>query len=126
MWWRLSTWRPAGRISAGVARQLITFGAGVSGSWAIENAIDAVTRALVGRWQGIVGLGYHDLAVRLAVIPIRSVTLAVGQYVAIPAMCLVQRDLRTHGVLVSRGDARARGHHGTAGSCVSSRCPTSS
>jgi O-antigen/teichoic acid export membrane protein len=94
VWWRLSPWRPSGRPAAGVARQLITFGAGVSGSWAIENVIDALTRALVGRWRGVVGLGYHDLALRLAVVPIRSVTLAVGQYVAIPAMCLVQRDTR--------------------------------
>lgn len=94
VWWRLSDWRPAGRVSAAVARQLVTFGGKVSGAWAIENVIDAVTRALVGRWQGVVGVGYHDLALRLAVVPIRSVTLTVGQYVAIPAMCLVQQDTR--------------------------------
>ncbi len=115
VWWNLSTWRPAGPVSASVARHLITFGASVSVSWAIENAIDAVTRALVGRWQGVVGLGYHDLAVRLTVIPIRSVTLAVGQYVAIPAMCLVQRDLQRMASWYLSADARARGHHGAAG-----------
>ena len=94
VWWRLSTWRPTGRPAPRVARQLIGFGANVSGSAVIEGAVEAVTRALVGRGQGVAGLGYLDLAVRMAVMPVRSLTVAVGQQVAVPAMCLVQRDLR--------------------------------
>jgi O-antigen/teichoic acid export membrane protein len=93
VWWRLSTWRPAGRPSPGAARQLIGFGANVSGSAVIEGATEAVTRALVGRGQGVAGLGYLDLALRMAVVPVRGLTVAVGQQVAVPAMCLVQRDL---------------------------------
>lgn len=92
VWWCVSSWRPRARLSPGTARLLLGFGTKVSGAWAIESVTDTLTRALIGRWQSVVGLGYQDLAARMAIVPIRSLTLALGHQVALPAMCLVQRD----------------------------------
>ena len=91
VWWAGSTWRPGLVVDMKAAREVMGFGAVLSLATTVDSLLDTVSRALVGRFLGIVPLGFFDFTNRINQLPFRNV-MEIGHRVAIPAFCREQEN----------------------------------
>ncbi|MBP6366716.1 MAG: lipopolysaccharide biosynthesis protein [Nitrosomonas sp.] len=101
----VSGWRP-GRPAFGIDRDIIGFGANLTGFNILNFFSRNLDNILIGRYHGGLALGYYDIAYKLLLFPIRSINEPIGR-VIIPMLGKVQEDkervrriyLRTVGVM---------------------------
>ncbi len=90
----LSGWRPRLSFSVRGARELLSYGAWVSGGsllWYFYSNSDFV---VVGRLEGPIVLGYYSLAFQLMSLPVQKVTANINQ-IAFPVFCRLEDDPST-------------------------------
>lgn len=96
LWWATTRWRPTRAWSWPVARQMLRFGADL---WSISNLsylIESASRFFIGRFLGVVPLGYFEFTNRVVHGPTGAL-VETGNRVALPAFCREQEDLEQLG-----------------------------
>ncbi len=89
---RLTGWRPQLRFSLRGARDLLKYGAWVSGGSFLWYFYSNSDYAVVGRLEGPIVLGYYSLAFQLMSLPVQKLTANINQ-ISFPVFCRLQGDL---------------------------------
>ncbi len=97
LWWVTTPWRPTRVWSWPVARQMLRFGVGLWSASNLSYLIESASRVFVGRFLGVVPLGFYEFTNRVVHGPTSSLT-ETSNRVALPAFCREQEDLRQLGV----------------------------
>jgi PST family polysaccharide transporter len=92
LWWASTPWHPTRAWSWPVARQMLRFGVDL---WSVSNLsylLESAGRFFVGRFLGVVPLGYFEFSNRVIHGPTGSL-VETSNRVALPAFCREQEDL---------------------------------
>jgi PST family polysaccharide transporter len=89
--WAVVPWRPSWRVSAGVARGMLSYGVKIVSVNVLSAVIHHVDFLIVGRVLGSAALGFYTLAYRTPELFITMVVWAVGK-VAFPVYSKLQDD----------------------------------
>ena len=87
----LTGWRPRVGLSVRGARELLRYGAWISGGSLLWYFYSNSDFAVVGRLEGPIVLGYYSLAFQLMSLPVQKVTANLNQ-VTFPVFCRLQKD----------------------------------
>jgi len=92
LWWVTTPWRPTRAWSWTVARQMLWFGIGLWSASNLSYLIESASRIFVGRFLGVLPLGYYEFTNRVVHGPTSSL-IETSNRVALPAFCREQEDL---------------------------------
>lgn len=92
IWWATTPWRPSRAWSWSVARQMLRFGIGLWSASNLSYVIESASRVLVGRFLGVLPLGFYEFTNRIVHGPTTGL-IETSNRVALPAFCKEQDDL---------------------------------
>jgi len=92
LWWVTTPWHPTRAWSWTVARQMLWFGIGLWSASNLSYLIESASRIFVGRFLGVLPLGYYEFTNRVVHGPTSSL-IETSNRVALPAFCREQENL---------------------------------
>lgn len=90
--WAIVRWYPKVRPRLGSVKELMTFGANVTGLEVLYYLQKSMDMVLIGRFLGAALLGIYTMATSVLIMPVRRVTSVLTQ-VAFPTFSAIQGDL---------------------------------
>ena len=77
--WRASPWRPSRRVTFGGTREMLKFGAGITGFDVLNFFSRNLDNVLIARFSGAAALGLYDRAYRLMMFPLQNINAPLSQ-----------------------------------------------
>jgi O-antigen/teichoic acid export membrane protein len=100
--WTLCRWRPGMPVRRSGARELVSFGAHLTGFNVVNYVARNLDKFLIGRSWGAIPLGFYNKAYQMLLLPIQQINNPITG-VAVPTLSRVQGDIDRYRAYYRRG-----------------------